>query len=297
MTAVLERDREAERSTFSIERSRDPDSLRAMLTDRPYAAYAIAQLDPRRFSSCEWYVASGPEGRRAVVAHSSSGLGRALFAEGDSLAVEAILSLHPGSRFTFASLRPEHLKPVERYFVMLRSGVMMRMAVTPDSFTPAGGESVRLTGADIAAVNRLYSSEGGPTAYTPSHLEEGVYCGVYVDSRLVAVAGTHVVSDAEGVAVVGNVFTHPRYRNRGLSKIATSATTRALLGRCPLVVLTVEKVNEPAIQVYRRLGYESVCAMHESQLVRREPLGIISFARRSVAGWRGRSEGKEIVLR
>lgn len=297
MTAVLDRGREAERAAFTVERATDPDALRAMLTDRAYAAYAIAQLDPRRFPLSEWYVAMGPEDKRAIVAHSVSGLGRALFTEGDALAVDAILSLHPGSRFTFGSLRPEHFKTIDRYFVMLRRGVMMRMAVTAESFVPVEGEAVRLTGSHIAAVNRLYSSEGGPTAYTPSQLEDGVYCGVYVDSRLVAIAGTHTVSDAEGVAVVGNVFTHPRYRNRGYSKIATSATTRALLERCPLVVLTVEKINEAAVQVYRHLGYESVCTLHESPLVRKEPLGVISLARRAVAGWRGRGEGKEIVLR
>lgn len=297
MTAILDRGREAERAAFTVERATDPDALRTMLTDRAYAAYAIAQLEPRRFPSSEWYVSMGPEGRRGIVVHSVGGLGRALFSEGDPQAVDAILSLHPGSRFTFASLRPEHFKTVERYFVMLRRGVMMRMVVTAGSFTPVEGQAVRLTGRHIAAVNALYSTEGGPTAYARSHLEDGVYCGVYVDSRLVAIAGTHVVSDAEGVAVVGNVFTHPRYRNKGYSKIATSATTRVLLERCPLVVLTVEKVNEPAVQVYRRLGYESVCMLHESPLVRKEPLGIISLARRALAGWRGRSEGKEIVLR
>jgi hypothetical protein len=70
-----------------------------------------------------------------------------------------------------------------------------------------------------------------------------------------------------------------------------------LLQRCPLVVLTVETANEPAVKVYRRLGYESVCSLHESPLIRKEPFGIISFARRAVAGWRGRTKGKEIVLR
>jgi hypothetical protein len=63
------------------------------------------------------------------------------------------------------------------------------------------------------------------------------------------------------------------------------------------VVLTVEAVNEPAVKVYHRLGYESVCSLHESPLIRKEPLGVISLARRAIAGWRGRSEGKEIVLR
>src|SRR3990172_902388 len=170
MTAVLDRGRETEHVAFTVERATDPGALREMLADRAYAAYAIAQLEDRRFPLSEWYVATGPEGRRGIVVHSASGLGRALFAEGDAAAVDAILSLHPGSRFTFGSVRPEHFKTIERYFVALRKGNMMRMAVRAESFKPEDGEAVRFTGADSAEVNRLYSTEGGPTAYTPSHL-------------------------------------------------------------------------------------------------------------------------------
>ena len=297
MTAVLDRGREADGTAFTIERATDAGALREMLQDRPYAAYALAQLEPGRFAQAECYIANGPEGSRGIVLHSASGLGRALFSEGDPVAVDAILSLHPGSRFTFGSSRPEHRKSVERYFVMLRQGMMSRMAVAQESFVAVDGEAIRLRGDAISAVNQLYSTEGGPTSYTPSHLDEGIYYGVRIDGRLVAIAGTHVVSESEGVAVVGNVFTHPQYRNRGYSAIATSATTEELLKRCPLVVLTVEIANDPAVRVYRRLGYQAVCSLHESPLVRKEPVGLISLARRTVAGWRGRSEGKEIVLR
>lgn len=297
MTTALDREQEADHAVYSVERVTDPAALRAMLPDRAYAAYALAQLEPRRFPLSEWYVATGPEGQRGIVMHSASGLGRALFTEGDPEAVDAILAIHPGSRFSFGSLRPEHRKAVERYFVMMRPAIMMRMAVTAETFRPAEGEAVRLRGRDIGIVNQLYSTEGGPTAYRASHLEEGVYFGVMVDGRLVSIAGTHAVSEAEGVAVVGNVFTHPRYRNMGYGTIATSATTRELLGRCPLVVLTVEQRNETAVKVYRRLGYEAVCTLHESPLIRKEPIGMLSLARRTVAGWRGRHEGREIVLR
>lgn len=297
MTAVMDRDREAEQTAFAIERAESPSAIRGLLTDHAYAAYAIAQLEERRFPLSEWYVATGQDGTRGVVVHSASGLGRALFADGDASAVDAILSLHPGPRFTFGSVRPEHFATIERYFVALRKGHMMRMTVSSESFRPAEGEAVRLSGLDSVEVNRLYSTEGGPTAYTPSHLDDGVYYGVRVEGQLVAIAGTHVVSDAEGVAVVGNVFTHPRYRGLGHSRVATSATTRELLQRCSLVVLTVETANEPAVKVYRRLGYESVCSLHESPLIRKEPFGVISLARRAVAGWRGRREGKKVVLR
>ncbi len=297
MTATLSRRRESARPVFSVESLSDAAAIRELLAgDRPYAAYALAQLEPSRFHLSRWYAASGPDGRRGLVAHSSGGLGRALFAQGDPDAVKAILSLHPGARFSFGSLRPEHRREVERFFVLTRRQVMTRMVVTRETFRPAAGEAVRLGGADVPEVNRLYSAEGGATAYRHSHLAEGIYYGSLVERRLVAIAGTHAVSPAEGVAVVGNVFTHPQYRKRGLSNIVTSAVTKELLETCPLVVLTVETGNDPAVAVYRRLGYAPHCALHESPLIRKEPLGALSYARRLVAAWRGRGEGRQVVV-
>ncbi|TMB99484.1 MAG: GNAT family N-acetyltransferase [Chloroflexi bacterium] len=297
MTATIYRRREDASRSFTIERAREPSAMRSMLSeDRAYAAYALAQLDPARFHLSEWLVASSVDGQSALVVHSTGGLGRALFAQGDPGAVDAILSLHPGARFCFGSLRPQHRSVLEKYFFITRPQIMTRMTVTPETFTPAAGEAHRLTGRHVADVNRLYSTDGGPTAYHRSHLEEGVYYGVRADGRLAAIAGTHVVSHAEGVAVVGNVFTHARYRNRGLATIATSAVTAELLDTCRLVVLTVESDNGPALNVYRRLGYQPHCTLHESPLVRKEPLGALSLARRLVAAWRGRSEGKKVVV-
>ncbi len=297
MTATLSRGRDEARAEYLVQSLADPDEIRVLLEpEKAYAAYAIAQLEPRLFSQCDWYTSTGPAGR-AVVLHSRSGLGRALFADGDGQALDAILSLHPGPRFSFGSLRLEHRHTVEKYFFFTRRQTMLRMAVTSDMFSPVEGAAVRLRGRDVPAVNRLYSSEGGGASYTAAHIEEGVYYGVLIDGKLASIAGTHVVSPSEGVAVVGNVFTHARYRGQGLAAIATSATTHELLERCPLVALTVEQDNDPAIRVYRTLGYETHCTLHETPLIRREPFGALSLARRLVAGWRGRAEGKEIVLR
>jgi RimJ/RimL family protein N-acetyltransferase len=265
--------------------------------DRPYAAYALAQLDPERFPQSEWWVAEGTDARRGLVMHSSSGLGRALFAEGATDAVEAVLSLHPGPRFTFASLRPQHRRAFERHFIAGRAQTMLRMKVGIETFQAPESAAERLGPRDIPDINRLYSLEGGPTYYRSAHLEEGVYYGVYQHGRLASIAGTHAVSETEGVAVVGNVFTHPRYRGKGLATAATGAVTAELLTRCPLVVLTVEESNEAALTVYRRLGYAPHCTLHESPLIRKEPTGLFSAIRRRIAGWRGRRTGAEVVLR
>ena len=297
MTTTMSQERDEVRVEFTVRRATDPEHLRELLSrDRAYAAYAIAQLETERFDDSECYLASSADGQQGLVVHSRSGLGRAIFADGDPEAVGAILSLHPGTRFTFGSLRPQHRETFERYFVLGRPQTMVRMVVSRQSFRTTELAAKRLGASDIGDINRLYSLEGGPAYYKPAHLEEGAYYGAYEKGRLVAIAGTHVVSDAEGVAVIGNVFTHPRYRGRALSTAVTGAATAELLGRCPLVVLTVEEGNESALAVYRRLGYAAHCTLHESPLVRKEPLGLFAAMRRGVAAWRGRATGAEVVV-
>ncbi len=288
----------ATRAEYAVELVRDPQAIRKILEpDRAYGAYAIAQLDPRYFERNEWVLSRGPDGQQALLVHSHTGLGNALFALGDTAALDAAMSIRPGARFSFGSLRLEHKRTVDKYYVMTRPQLMSRMSVKSEQFTPIDSSAVRLTGADVSLVNRLYSMEGGVTAYRESHLEEGVYYGVFENGSLVSIAGTHVVSRAERIAVVGNVFTHPRHRGKGFATQATSAATRDLLGFCDMVVLTVEVGNDPAVRIYTGLGYQPVCNLHETPLLRKEPVGVVSFIRRAAAGWRGRREGKEVVVR
>ena len=107
MTATLSRQREGAHPIYNIERLTDRSAIRAILrTDASYTAYALAQLDPALFRLAEWYLATGNQAH-ALIVHSRGGLGRALFALGDPGAVEALLGLHPGPRFSFGSFRPE----------------------------------------------------------------------------------------------------------------------------------------------------------------------------------------------
>ncbi len=302
---TLHSDREAVHARYSVERLTSRGAIRALLgPEANYAAYALAQLAPSLFPRSEWWRVTSPTGARsggsagcALVLHSQGGLGPALLTVGDAAALDVLLSLHPGPRTCFASFRPEHLEVMQRHFLLTRKELMVRMSVTGKTFRPAKGEAMRLRGRDISLINRLYSAEGSPAAYSSGHIEEGVYYGVIAEGKLASIAGTHVHSPTERVAVVGNVFTHPRYRGTGLATIATSAVTEAMLEHCDLVALTVEVSNAPALAVYGKLGYRQQCTLYETPAVRKDPLGLASGLRRLAAGWRGRREGKEVVVR
>jgi RimJ/RimL family protein N-acetyltransferase len=279
---------------FRIHEERDRHVIDAALAnDRAYAAYAIANLEYGLFEHARFWIAEGAGGT-GVVMHSDAGMGRAMVAAGDAAALDALLSLHPGPQSTYlATASPGHIEVLERTYTLGGALVMQRMAASPASFAPVAGEVRRLHREDARALNMLYSTEGGPTGYTGEHIEQGVYYGAYETGRLVSVAGTHVVAPNAGVAVVGNVFTHPDFRGKGLATRVTSAVTGELFERrgCALVALTVNPANIPAVRAYRRLGYEPGAPVVEARLSRRDPTGLGASLRRWVA--RRRASGGE----
>lgn len=282
--------------TYVVTPLQDIADIRRLLEgDRPYTAYALGQLEPRYFRLAEWWTARGPQGQ-ALVAHSRGGLGEALFALGPPEAVDAILRLHPGPLRTFATAQVAHAAVLRRHFFLSRLQPMLRMLCRREQFRPPGAGARRLHGSDIRALNALYNSEGSPTWYTSYHIQEGIYYGVFEDGQLVAVAGTHVVSPQQGIGVVGNVFTHPRFRNRGYATLATGAATAEVLRLCGEAVLTVDPANAPAVAAYRRLGYREHCRMIESAALRRDLLSLGSMVQRFFARLRAGTEGGEVVV-
>jgi len=282
-----------QRAEYVVERLVDPEAIRPLLEgQRAYTAYALAHLDPRLFSRSEWWQARGPQGQ-ALLVHSRSGLGPALVALGDPQALEALCRLHPGPRLTFATFQLDHLAVAQRHFVLSRPGPSLRMTVSAASFRPVAGPAQRLRRANIGAVNALQHSESFGS-YPAAILDDGVYYGVYADQKLIAMAGTHVLAPSQGLALVGNIMTHPRYRGQGHGSVATSAVTAELLKTCPDVLLTVDARNRIAIRLYERLGYREQCRLIESGARRKDMVGLASLVRRWQARRRGRP-GREVV--
>jgi GNAT superfamily N-acetyltransferase len=140
---------------------------------------------------------------------------------------------------------------------------MWRMVLQADRFRPVGGDCIPLTLDHGEHLKALYA-HGKGNAFDPKQVPGGAFHGVFENGRLVAAAGTHLISLTYGVAAVGNVFTNPNYRRHGYATVATSAVVTEVQGRGVRdTVLNVDQRNEPAIRIYERLGFERYCPFFE----------------------------------
>lgn len=266
-----------------LELTTDKTRIRSFLErDRLWGAYALGDLEPGLFERCQWVfaVAEGEDTALGLLFTALDPPGYLLY--GDAAGVDAILSsgLTPGQAFLVTA--HAHWPLVERYYTVGKHDEMVRMVVGQASFrgrslTPRpplppgggrgwgmGGIPRRVTLADLAQLNALYASEQGPDAFAPFQIEQGVFYALETNGRIVAAAGTHLVSPSMGVAAVGNVYTDSAYRGRGLAQLCTSAVvTHCFELGIRDVVLNVNTQNEPAKAAYRRLGFREYCLFIE----------------------------------
>lgn len=248
------------------------DIYRFLKQDRFYAAYAIGDLEPALFRQCEWYGAFRNGKMTALCLHFKGLHPHSIFVMGAAGDLTPILDkvLKPTKRASFAS-KAAHLSALTKFYTLQKIEEMFRMALDPDDFAPADGPVVRLGPGDAHRLRELYRW-GGDVAFAPYQIEQGVFYGVERHHRLVATAGTHLVSRTYSLGIVGNVFTHPDYRQQGYGTICTSAVVEELLSQSLDVVLNVEQANEPAIKMYHRLGFHVYCPFVESLGTRKRTL-------------------------
>jgi len=240
------------------------DIYRFLKQDRLYAAYAVGDLEPALFRQCEWYAAFR-DGRMTTLCLHFKGLRpHSIFIMGAAKDLPRILdrALKPAKRAFFAS-KADHLSALAKFYSLQKVEEMFRMVLAPDDFIPVDGLVVRLGEGHLHQLQELYRW-GGDVAFASYQVEQGVFYGVEKDHKLVATAGTHLVSRTYSLGIVGNVFTHPDYRRQGYATICTSAVVEELLSQSLDVVLNVEQDNEPAIKTYHRLGFHVYCPFVEA---------------------------------
>lgn len=236
-------------------------------TDRLYAAYAIGDLELGMFEQCVWAVAEA-EGRIQALVLRFGGLDPpVLFLMGEAGGLRAILERTLRPERVYATCRPERMSLVREFYDWDDRRPMWRMALRPSWFRPVAADHTQLSPAHAGQLAELFTG-GVADAFSPAQLQDGIFYGVFVGGKLVAAAGTHLVSPSYGVAAVGNVFTHPDHRGCGHATVLTSAVVAELLARGTRdVVLNVAQDNEVAIRIYERLGFERYCPFVEGPAV------------------------------
>jgi ribosomal protein S18 acetylase RimI-like enzyme len=233
----------------------DRPALRAFLErDRLFAAYAICDLDDREFARTRWGAAYDGDELVAVALEYAGLSPQPLFVMGSDAGIGSILRDVIKPRAAYVAALPGSLGAVAGLYRLDPGPPMVRMWVDRSTFRPYPADVRRLLPVEIGDLNRLYQL--GFASWLPSSaISDGVYYGLRVGGRLVAAAGTHVISQDARLAVVGNVLTHHDYRGRGFATATTGAVTADLLRTCDQIVLNVRSDNPPALQAYRRLGY------------------------------------------
>jgi ribosomal protein S18 acetylase RimI-like enzyme len=222
--------------------------------DRLYAAYAICDLEEREFGRTRWGAAYDGDELVAVGMEYTGPTPQPLFVLGRPDGISAVLRDVIRPRAAYIAARTTMLPAVEAHYRVDPGPQMVRMWVDRGRFRPYPATVQRLLPVEIGELNRLYQL--GFASWLPSGaIADGVYYGMRVNGQLVAAAGTHVVSPAARLAVVGNVLTHLDYRGRGFATAVTGAVTAELLRSCDQIVLNVRADNPPAINAYRRLGF------------------------------------------
>ncbi len=273
----------------------DPDRIRRfLLIDRFFADYALGDLDPAHFQFTEWFGAEADHKLRAIVMLYNDLNPPIFFATGEAQGIEAILARAVRLSRLSLSIREEHLPLVEQDY-QIELVPMLKMALLAEDFTRADQASLRgvcrttkqspavkveiasrsalaMTRLDVSHLPQLEElySYGGGDAFRQRSLELGVFYGAFDGERLVSVAGTHIVSENERIAALGNVMTHPAYRGRGLATLATNAVCEELLDRgIEMIGLSVSRSNEAAIRVYEKIGFKRRVPFFEGTAVRK----------------------------
>ncbi|GAB3692828.1 GNAT family N-acetyltransferase [Saccharopolyspora tripterygii] len=191
----------------------------------------------------------------AVFAPRLNRADRVVHAGGEDDVVALLETISPalsGQKVRFLAGAPLAARVADRlgFEVLATFGWMHLDAAPPRELIP---DAEWLTEADVPAIDALLR-EANPGSYLfPGDPGAVRWAGIRdADGTPVSVAGDSW--PAPGIRYISGVATHPAHRGRGLSTQLCTFLTRELAAHGD-VVLMADEDNEPALRVYRGLGY------------------------------------------
>lgn len=253
-----------------VARVTDPDELAAFFSDDPRVhVYALGDLGEQFWPDSQWwrrgdavvgFVRLPGEALRTIYAVATRDPAATL-----DLLADLCVHVRPGELLTGPLGMAERLAR-QRRIVWSARHVRHHLADRASVGAP-DPRLVPLGPADIVRVQRLYDSDPGAAFFRASMLDDQTYVGIEDTAGvLVAVAGTHLISAAHGVAAIGAVYTAPSARGQGLGSAVTAGVVHRIGDRAHTIGLNVVEANTVATHLYERLGFEPVLVYEEAEL-------------------------------
>jgi len=251
--------------------------LRGWLNHNPgLHLYSLADLDPFFWPSTSWYGWEVDGELEALALLYISPFLPNLIALADTPHIPAFerllfaLNKLLPQRF-HALLSPELEECFEGHYSLYSEGDCLRMCLTATDLLQAFAPlpAVQLGSADLARLRSFYRESYPGNWFDPRMLETGAYLGFEQDGQLVATAGVHALSAAEGIAALGNIAVHPAYRGQGFATQITAALCQRLHPHIRTLGLNVHAENTAAQAAYRRVGFTETARFGEWVMARR----------------------------
>lgn len=229
--------------------------------DRPLCAYALGDLDEEMWKLSHFMGAFDETGELAGVSLVWNGAELPVYiVVGDAQASNVLMQAEDLPDNLFYMMPARLYEPLQANFEIESNRRMWRMVLSPPDFIegPSHAKLRRLTADDAQQIHELFKNDQmRSNQITESVLERGTFFGIVNNkNEILALSGTHIYSESEGVGVIGYVYTHPNERGQGLATTTAGAVAKALIIRgIDHVVLNVEQGNSAAIRAYQKLGF------------------------------------------
>ena len=246
----------------------DPHELEVHFGDIKAAhIYALVDLEEPFWSGGTWYMRDGAavgivempgDDWQAVYAVSTRAPQASL-----SLVADLVDRFPPG-QFVTASAGLQSALAGRREVRWCRPHMRYRLA-DPTAVPGPDPRVQPLDRSDLTHLQNLYA-EPDSAFLLPHMVDDSTFVGVFDGDRLVAAAGTHVVSESKRIAAIGAVYVSPYWRGMGLGRAVTAGVVHRLAGRVDLIGLNVAADNKVARSVYEAIGFVPLLTYDEAEL-------------------------------